>query len=39
MMMFVSKRLTLRGFIVTDHGDAAVGVLPPRRRPGSPTAR
>src|SRR6478609_5195756 len=23
MMMFVSKRLTLRGFIVTDHGDAA----------------
>lgn len=22
MMMFVSKRLTLRGFIVTDHGDA-----------------
>jgi len=23
MMMFVSKRLTLRGFIVTDHGDVA----------------
>jgi NADPH-dependent curcumin reductase CurA len=23
MMMFVSKRLTLRGFIVTDHGEAA----------------
>ena len=23
MMMFVSKRLTLRGFIVSDHGDAA----------------
>ncbi len=23
MMMVVSKRLTLRGFIVTDHGDAA----------------
>ena len=23
MMMIVSKRLTLRGFIVTDHADAA----------------
>ncbi len=34
MMMIVSKRLTLRGFIVTDHADAGRRVLPARRRLG-----
>ena len=28
MMLVVSKRLTLRGFIVSDHGDVAARVLP-----------